>query len=277
MPTHKDENNRADKKGSLSLFNSDINQLHVRDLGFREYQPVWRAMQALTAARHADSSRHLSASNAKQHLLSSRNDELWFVEHDAVFTLGHAADPSHVLAPGDIPVVEVDRGGQVTYHGPGQLVGYVMIDLRGRKFGVRRLVEVLELSIIEALSSFGIVAEPKDGAPGVYVTGRKIASIGLRVKRGCSYHGFSINIDVDKSHFQRINPCGYAELEVVNLCELFVAPMVAEQDYAQRQAAEPARAVSEQLKERLCALLPQYLGYNACQWIGAELPKGGIV
>lgn len=237
-----------------------VGTLCVRDLGFREYVPVWQAMQGFTATRH------IKASECDQNLpRPSVDDELWFVEHDPVFTLGHAADPSHVLAPGDIPVIEVDRGGQVTYHGPGQLVAYVMIDLHARKFGVRKLVEVLERSIIEVLSEYGIDAGLKDGAPGVYVEGRKIASVGLRVKRGCSYHGLSLNIDVDKTHFQRINPCGYSELEVVNLCELLPSSGVAGKNSSVELASH--------LKEKLCALLTQYLGYNSSQWVVAELPN----
>ncbi len=179
-------------------------QLRVLDLGSRTYGSVLKDMQELSAARPRDCT----------------DDQLWFVQHPAVFTLGQAAKPEHVLAAGDIPVLQSDRGGEVTYHGPGQLVGYLLLNLAKRKLGVRALVDIVEQSLIELLKTFQVDAETRTGAPGVYVADRKIASLGFRVRRGFSYHGFSLNIDVDKEHFSRINPCGYPGLEVCNLAEM---------------------------------------------------------
>ena len=175
----------------------------VRDLGRRAYEPVWRAMQAFTDARD-----------------ETTTDELWIVEHDPVFTLGQAGKPEHVLAPGDIPVLNVDRGGQVTYHGPGQIVAYPLVDLRRRKLGVRELVDRIEQSVIDVLADWNIVAERKAGAPGVYVGGAKIAALGLRVRRGCSFHGLAFNVAMDLEPFQRINPCGYEGLQVTSVVDL---------------------------------------------------------
>ena len=175
----------------------------VRDLGRRAYEPVWRAMQAFTDARDENTI-----------------DELWIVEHDPVFTLGQAGKPEHVLAPGDIPVIHVDRGGQVTYHGPGQIVAYPLVDLRRRKLGVRELVHRIEQSVIDVLADWNIVAERKNGAPGVYVGGAKIAALGLRVRRGCSFHGLAFNVAMDLEPFQRINPCGYQGLQVTSVVDL---------------------------------------------------------
>ena len=147
-------------------------------------------------------------------------DELWVLEHEPVFTLGMNADPAHLLAPGDIPVVQVDRGGQVTYHGPGQLVVYPLIDLRRAGLGVRDLVTALEQAAIATAAGFGIVAATRPGAPGVYVEGAKLASIGIRVRRGASYHGLSINVDMDLGPFSRINPCGFEGLAMTQLAAL---------------------------------------------------------
>lgn len=147
-------------------------------------------------------------------------DELWFTEHDPVFTQGQAGRAEHLLAPGDIPVVQTDRGGQVTYHGPGQLVGYLLFDLRRLHIGVRQLVTGIETSIIELLGSWGIEAAARRDAPGVYVDGAKVAALGLRVRRGCSYHGLSLNVDMDLEPFARINPCGLTGLEVTQLRDL---------------------------------------------------------
>ncbi|WP_439102117.1 lipoyl(octanoyl) transferase LipB [Congregibacter sp.] len=144
-------------------------------------------------------------------------DELWLLQHPRVFTQGLAGRAEHLLAPGDIPVVPVDRGGQVTYHGPGQWVVYLLVDLRRRHLGVRALVDLIEQSIVATLARFGIVSAPDPKAPGVYVNGQKIASLGLRVRRGCSYHGLSLNGDMDLEPFKRINPCGYEGLEVTSL------------------------------------------------------------
>lgn len=180
-----------------------MSELIVRRLGRRDYEPVWRAMQAYTDARTADSP-----------------DELWLVEHPPVFTQGLNGRPEHLLDPGGIPVIHVDRGGQVTYHGPGQAVAYVLLDLRRQGLGVRQLVTTLEQSVIGLLGDYGIGAEARRDAPGVYVAGRKIASLGLRVRRGCSYHGLSLNVAMDLSPFRRINPCGYQGLEVTQLSDL---------------------------------------------------------
>lgn len=147
-------------------------------------------------------------------------DELWLVEHDPVFTLGQAGKPEHVLAPGDIPVVQVDRGGQVTYHGPGQLVAYPLLDLARMKLGVRDYVCRIEQAVIDTLADLNIGAGRKDGAPGVYVNGAKIAALGIRVRRGRSFHGLAFNVAMDTEPFRRINPCGYAGLEVVSMSDL---------------------------------------------------------
>ncbi|HEY5720672.1 MAG TPA: lipoyl(octanoyl) transferase LipB [Gammaproteobacteria bacterium] len=175
----------------------------LRRLGRRDYLPTLRAMQAFTDSRGADSA-----------------DELWLVEHPPVFTQGLNGRPEHLLDPGEIPVVPVDRGGQVTYHGPGQLVAYPLLDLRRRQLGVRELVLRLEFAVIDLLAGYGIEAVGRRDAPGVYVDGRKIASLGLRVRRGCSYHGLSLNVDLDLAPFARINPCGYAGLEVTRTADL---------------------------------------------------------
>ncbi len=147
-------------------------------------------------------------------------DEIWFLEHPPVYTLGMNASPAHVLAPGDIPVVQIDRGGQVTYHGPGQLVVYPLIDLRRAKLGVRDLVTALERSVIDYVAELGIAAECRRSAPGVYVNDRKLASVGIRIRRGSSYHGIAINVNLDAEPFSRINPCGYAGLEITRLADL---------------------------------------------------------
>ena len=175
----------------------------VRPLGRQAYEPVWRAMQRFTDQRGKTGA-----------------DELWVVEHDPVFTLGQAGKPEHVLAPGDIPVVQVDRGGQVTYHGPGQLVVYPLLDLPRLKIGVRDYVCRIEQAIIDSLADWNIEAARKDGAPGVYVNGAKIAALGIRVRRGCTFHGLAFNIAMDLEPFRRINPCGYAGLQVVSLADL---------------------------------------------------------
>jgi lipoyl(octanoyl) transferase len=181
----------------------DARPLAVRHLGRQPYVPVWRAMQAFTDARGPDTP-----------------DELWLVQHDPVFTLGQAGKPEHVLAPGDIPVINVDRGGQVTYHGPGQIVAYPLLDLRRLKIGVRELVRRIEQSIIDTLAEWNVVAVRRDGAPGVYVGEAKIAALGLRVRHGCTFHGLAFNIAMDLEPFHRINPCGYAGLSVTQLLDL---------------------------------------------------------
>ena len=175
----------------------------VRELGRQPYEPVWRAMQRFTDARD-----------------ESTVDEIWLVEHDPVFTLGQAGKPEHVLAAGDIPVVHVDRGGQVTYHGPGQIVAYPLFDLKRMKVGVREYVCRIEQSMIDTLAEWNIHAERKDGAPGVYVAGAKIGALGIRVRRGCTFHGLAFNIDMDLEPWRRINPCGYQGLQVTTLADL---------------------------------------------------------
>lgn len=175
----------------------------VRELGRQPYEPVWHAMQRFTDARD-----------------DGTTDEIWMLEHDPVFTLGQAGRPEHVLAPGDIPVLRVDRGGQVTYHGPGQLVAYPLLDLRRLKIGVRDYVHRIEQAVIDTLDVWNIGAARRDGAPGVYVDGAKVAALGIRVRRGCTFHGLAFNIAMDLEPFARINPCGYAGLQVTSMLDL---------------------------------------------------------
>ena len=177
----------------------------IRALGRADYEPVWRAMQAFTKARD-----------------DLTPDELWFVEHPPVFTLGLAARPEHVLDAGAIPVVRIDRGGQVTWHGPGQLVAYVLMDLKRAGYGVKELVRRLEQSVIDLLAEYAIEGVRRPGMPGVYVAGAKIAAVGLRVSRGCTYHGISLNVDADLAAFGRFNPCGYPGLAATRLADLGV-------------------------------------------------------
>lgn len=175
----------------------------VRRLGLAEYQPVLDAMREFTDQRDENTP-----------------DELWLLQHPRVFTQGQAGKAEHVLAPGDIPVIQVDRGGQVTYHGPGQWVVYLLVDLKRRGLGVRALVTLIENAIVRLLAEYGIDSAPRADAPGVYVAGDKIASLGLRVRRGCTYHGLSLNVDMDLEPFQRINPCGHEGLQVTSMAEL---------------------------------------------------------
>nr|WP_306288139.1 lipoyl(octanoyl) transferase LipB [Pseudoalteromonas sp. WY3] len=179
------------------------NTLIVRQLGRQRYLPIWQKMQDFTDTRDDDSA-----------------DEIWLVEHESVFTQGQAGKDEHLLAPGDIEVIKVDRGGQVTYHGPGQQMMYVLFNLRRLKIGVRELVTWLEECIIESLAEYDIHAYAKADAPGVYVNDSKIASLGLRVRRGCSFHGLALNVNMDLSPFLRINPCGYAGMNMVQTKEL---------------------------------------------------------
>lgn len=183
----------------------------IRRLGMVEYLPTWQAMQRITDERDADT-----------------EDEIWLLQHPPVFTLGMAADRGHVLAAGDIPLVQTDRGGQVTYHGPGQLVMYVLLDLRRSGLGVRDLVVLLERAVIELVAQHGVTAVGRREAPGVYVEGRKLASVGMRIRRGASYHGLALNVDMDLSPFARINPCGMAGMQVTQLRELGIAGSVEE-------------------------------------------------
>ncbi|MDR3490954.1 MAG: lipoyl(octanoyl) transferase LipB [Gammaproteobacteria bacterium] len=172
----------------------------VRLLGKQEYSTCWQAMKKFTDTRQSETL-----------------DEIWLVEHDPIFTQGQNGKPEHVLAAGDIPVVPIDRGGQVTYHGPGQVVAYTLIDVKRKKMNVRQLVTALEKSIIQLLKRYNIEAQAKCEAPGVYVNNKKIASVGLRIRRGCSYHGLALNVDMNLEPFTRINPCGYSKLEMTQM------------------------------------------------------------
>lgn len=180
----------------------------IRHLGCVAYEPTWHAMQNFTQRRDADSA-----------------DEIWLLEHPRVFTQGQAGKAEHILAAGDIPVVQVDRGGQVTYHAPGQLVAYILLDVRRAGRGVRDLVSGIENSLIDLLSQYQVAACAKPDAPGVYVADKKIASLGLRIRRGCSFHGLALNVDMDLQPFQRINPCGYAGLQMTQLREQTQQPV----------------------------------------------------
>jgi lipoyl(octanoyl) transferase len=206
--------------------------LGFRELGQVDYQPTWHAMQRFTDTRGVDTP-----------------DEIWLLEHSPVFTQGQAGKAEHVLFPGDIPVVQVDRGGQVTYHGPGQLVAYLLLDVRRSGLGVRELVSRIERSLIDLLASYGVSANAKPDAPGVYVDGAKIASLGLRIRNGRSFHGLALNVDMDLQPFQRINPCGYAGMAMTQLADQVAEPvdisdvsarlreqLVKHLDYAQQQS-----------------------------------------
>ncbi|WP_018917304.1 lipoyl(octanoyl) transferase LipB [Vreelandella zhanjiangensis] len=190
---------------------SDDSPIELHRLGRRPYLPVWEAMRTLTDTRDSDTP-----------------DQFWLVEHDPVFTQGQAGKPEHLLMPGEIPVVQTDRGGQVTYHGPGQVVLYPLLDVRRAKIGVRELVSALENAVIALLADYDISAHARPDAPGVYVKSpvgeAKIASLGLRIRRGSSYHGVALNVDGDLSAFQRINPCGYAGMAVTRLADLATLP-----------------------------------------------------
>ncbi|WP_207063855.1 lipoyl(octanoyl) transferase LipB [Motiliproteus sp. SC1-56] len=203
-------------------------ELVVRQLGRQPYQPVFEAMTRFTNGRTENTC-----------------DELWLLEHEPVFTQGQAGKAEHLLAPGDIPVVQVDRGGQVTYHGPGQLVVYLLLNLKRLKLGVRDLVSLMEEAVVHTLAAEGIESYPKPDAPGVYVNGDKIASLGLRVRRGCSFHGLALNVDMDLAPFQRINPCGYAGLSMTQVVD------------------QGGQGDTVRLGERLLEYLTVRLGYNS--------------
>ena len=178
----------------------NIPPINIRHLGLKDYQPIWQAMQTFTNNRDENTP-----------------DEIWLVQHPSVFTQGQAGRAEHLLSTGDIPVVQVDRGGQVTYHGPGQIVAYTLIDIKRLQLGVRSLVNLIEEAIITVLGHYHVDAQRQAGAPGIYVDGVKIASLGLRIRHGRSFHGLAFNVDMDLEPFQRINPCGYEGLQVTNL------------------------------------------------------------
>ncbi len=204
--------------------------LEVVRLGLQDYQTSWQAMSDFTNQRTPDTT-----------------DQLWLVEHPPVFTQGQAGKAEHLLFPGDIPVVQTDRGGQVTYHGPGQLVAYPLLDLRRLNIGVRELVTRIEQTIVATLAHYGIESAAKPDAPGVYVNGDKIASLGLRVRRGCSFHGLALNVDMDLSPFGRINPCGYQGLAMAQIRELI---------------PNPPRLT--QVQDQLVTEFARKLGYETC-------------
>ncbi len=205
-------------------------ELIVRELGLVDYEPTLEGMRRFTAERDDDTP-----------------DEIWLLEHPPVFTQGQAGKAEHLLAPGDIPVVQVERGGQVTYHGPGQLVAYLLLDIRRLELGVRDLVSAMERSLVGLLAGYGIEASPRSDAPGVYVGAAKIASLGLRIRRGCSFHGLALNVNMDMTPFRRINPCGYAGLAMTQMADLLDdAP----------QLSEVARRLERELKGQL--------GYTDC-------------
>lgn len=185
--------------------------LRVRRKGLVEYPPCWEAMREFTAARDA-----------------TTPDEIWLLQHPPVYTLGQAGKPEHLLRDTGIPLVRIDRGGQITYHGPGQLVVYLLVDLARRHIKVREMVSLMEQALIDCLAQYGVRAERLAGAPGVYVDGAKIAALGLRVRNGCSYHGLALNVDVDLEPFTWINPCGYAGLQTIRLADFGVAASVDE-------------------------------------------------
>ncbi|MDQ8020762.1 MAG: lipoyl(octanoyl) transferase LipB [Moraxellaceae bacterium] len=185
--------------------------IQVRQLGTTDYAPTWQAMQAFTASRGPETP-----------------DELWLLQHPPVYTLGLAGKPEHLLQASEVPVVKIDRGGQITYHGPGQAMVYLLIDLHRRNLKVRELVRLMEQALIDVLAGWDIVAERREGAPGVYVGEAKIAALGLKISRGCSYHGLALNVDMDLSPFGRINPCGYEGLATTQLAALGVQVSVDE-------------------------------------------------
>lgn len=201
--------------------------LVVKNLGEKPYAETWQAMKSFTDSRDECAA-----------------DEFWYVQHPPVYTLGQAGKVEHLLTPGDIPIVHSDRGGQVTYHGPGQLVCYLLLDIRRLQLGVRDLVTAIEQSIVQLINSYGVVAEAKPEAPGVYVDGRKLAALGLRIRKGCSYHGLSLNVDMDLGPFSNINPCGIEGLEVVDMKRLGIDRPMAK------------------IMEELTDILVQQIGYN---------------
>jgi len=216
---------------------SDASKLLIRQLGLQDYDPVWRAMQTFTQSRN-----------------DSTTDEIWLLQHSPVYTLGLNGKRKHLLIENEIPVMNIDRGGQITYHGPGQLVIYTLIKLDRKKISVRDLVQKMEQAIIDLLAEFSIEAARKNNAPGVYVNGEKIAALGLRIKKNCSYHGLSLNIDMDLAPFTAINPCGYEGMPVTQLHDLL-------------QTIPDINQVSDRLLKQLC----HHLLYTDLQY-DTELP-----
>ncbi len=210
------------------LETSEGRTIIVRTFAQQPYEYVWQLMKRFTQQR-----------------TEQTDDEIWVLEHEAVFTQGQAGKPEHVIDAGDIPVIHADRGGQVTYHGPGQLIMYILINLPRKKLGVRALVDIIEQSLVMLLSQYDITAVTKPDAPGVYVNGAKIASLGLRVRRGCSFHGLSLNIDMDLEPFSRINPCGYRGLQMTQMKESYVG-----------------RLDRDTIAQQLWRLLANKLGYS---------------
>ena len=204
--------------------------LIVRRLGLQDYEPIWKSMRYIA-----------------EHPSDKRGDEIWLLSHKPVFTLGQAADRKNILDAGNIPVMDIDRGGQVTYHGPGQLVAYILLDIRKRSMSVRDLVSALENSMVNALSHFGIFAQTRPKAPGVYVNEAKIGALGLRIKNGKSYHGLSLNVDMDLAPFSKINPCGFENLEVTQVANHI----------------ETSKFLMRDCSEILCKKLLVELGYDA--------------
>lgn len=208
------------------------NTLNIRKLGIQPYEPVWQAMKTFTDSRTEETT-----------------DEVWLLQHLPVFTQGSAGKPEHLLMPGDIPVVQSDRGGQVTYHGPGQLIVYLMIDVKRHHLGPRLLVTAIENCLIDLLASYGVTAYSKPDAPGVYVENSKIASLGLRIRHHASFHGFALNVDMDLTPFSRINPCGYAGMQMVQLKDLVGAVNL------------------DDLMNRVIAQITQKLAYNQVKYL----------
>lgn len=211
------------------------NTLLVRQLGQRDWQPISDAMHRFTDQRDSDTP-----------------DEVWLVEHNPVFTQGQAGKAEHLLMPGDIPVVQSDRGGQITYHGPGQQVMYVLIDVKRRKLGVRQLVTALEETVVATLADYGVSAHARPDAPGVYVGEEKICSLGLRIRKGCSFHGLALNVAMDLAPFLRINPCGYAGMRMTQLGQF-----------------QPGVTTAD-VQPRLVQHFAQLTGFTASEWLNDE-------
>ena len=224
-------------------------KMRVIDLNKQPYQETWLAMKRFTDARTPDT-----------------EDEIWLVEHDPVFTLGQAGKTEHILEKSDIPIVQSDRGGQVTYHGPGQIIAYILVDIKRLKLDIRTLVERLEKSVIDLLAELKIKAYGKRDAPGVYVNEEKIASIGLKIRKGCSFHGVSINVDMDLEPFSRINPCGYQGMEIVQLSSLMDANNAGNTHFSEKTS------LIDLVAEILQTKLASSFGYETVS-LANELPK----